>query len=128
MVFCGAGMRRFALALFAMALTGCVSTAMKAHVGKSISEALFSYGKPENVFDLPDGRRAFQFRWGGGSAILPGQSNSTITPYGSGYAVNTTSSPATLLDSPGCLVTLITKPTGSDFIVEEYRYPKKLVC
>lgn len=121
-------MKRIVLAAMAIALSGCVSTAMKAHVGKSITEALFAYGKPENVFDLPDGRRAFQFRWGGGSAIIPGQSNSTMMPNGAGYSVNTTSTPATLIESAGCLVTLIAKPSGSDFIVEEYRYPKRLVC
>lgn len=121
-------MKRIVCALVALALTGCASTAMKSHVGKSINEAFFSYGKPENVFDLPDGRRAFQFRWGGGSGIIPGQSNSTVMPNGAGYSVATTTMPATFYDNPGCLVTLIAQPSGNDFVVQEYRIPKKLVC
>lgn len=121
-------MKRIVATIVALALSGCVSTAMKNHVGKSITEALFAYGKPENVFDLPDGRRAFQFRWGGGSAIIPGQSNSTLMPNGSGYSVNTTSTPAALIESAGCLVTLIAAPSGNDYVVQEYRYPKRLVC
>jgi hypothetical protein len=114
--------------MFALALSGCASTAMKGHVGKSINEAFFSYGKPENVFNLPDGRRAFQFRWGGGSGIIPGHSNSTILPNGAGYNVTTTSTPTTFFESDGCLVTLIAQASGNDFVVQEYRIPKKLVC
>lgn len=88
-----------------------------------------AYGKPEAVFDLPDGRRAFQFYWGGGSGVVPGTSLSTIAPAGAGtYAVTTTSTPAMVYENKGCLVTLIARPSGNDFIVEEYRIPKRLVC
>lgn len=120
--------RRIAVIVIALALCSCASTAMKRHIGQSINEAFFAYGKPENVFDLPDGRRAFQFYWGGGSGVIPGQSRSTIMPVGYGYNVTTTSVPATFIESKGCLVTLIAKPSGSDFLVEEYRIPKRLVC
>ena len=123
-------MKRFILAAtLAVAVAGCASTAMKQHVGQSINEAFFAYGKPENVFDLPDGRRAVQFYWGGSSGVVPGQANTTINPTGFGsYSVATTSIPATYVESDGCLVTLIARPQGNDFIVEEYRIPKRLVC
>lgn len=119
---------RFAIIAAALALSGCASTAMNRHVGKSISEAYFAYGKPENIFDLPDGRRAFQFRWGGGNMIVPGQSNTTIMPSGFGYNVTTTTVPAAYIESKGCLVSLIAAPNGNDFVVQEYRIPKTLVC
>lgn len=116
-------------ALLALSLVGCASTAMKRYVGTSISEAYMAYGQPEAVFDLPDGRRAFQFYWGGGAGVVPGTSRSTVAPVGGGaYAVTTTSTPTMIYESKGCLVTLIARPVGNDFIVEEYRIPKRLVC
>lgn len=122
-------MRKKILLIIAFLMTtACASTAMKGYVGKSISEAYMTQGKPENIFDLPDGRRAFQFRWGGGSGVVPGYASSTVTPMGYGYQVTTTGVPATYVESAGCLVTLIARPRGNDFIVEEYRIPKQLVC
>lgn len=121
--------RNVVIALLALSLTACASTAMKRHVGTSISEAYMAYGQPTSVFDLPDGRRAFQFYWGGGTGVVPGTSRSTVAPVGGGaYAVTTTSTPAMVVESKGCLVTLIARPAGNDFIVEEYRIPKRLVC
>lgn len=121
-------MRLFLTVVASIMLVGCASTAMKRHVGSSISEAYMSYGRPANVFDLPDGRRAFQFYWGGGAIPVAGHSTSTINPTLTGYQVTTTGTPAMLLESEGCLVTLIARPTGADFIVEEYRIPKRAVC
>lgn len=59
---------------------------------------------------------------------MPGYANSTVTPTGLGYNVTTTATPAYIVESQGCLVTLIARPAGNDFIVEEYRIPKRLVC
>lgn len=120
--------RSLMIAVAAIGLSSCASTAMKGFVGKPIDEAFMSYGRPENVFDLADGRRAFQFRWGGASGVLPGRSETKITPNGYGYTVTSTGVPATVIDSPGCLVTLIGKPSGNSYVVEEYRIPKRLVC
>lgn len=124
--------RKATLTLVSVALmvAGCASTAMKNFVGGSISEAYMSYGQPENVFDLPDGRRAFQYYWGGGTGILPGQQSTTIAPAGGGvYNVTTTGTPAMVYENKGCLVTLIARAAqNGDFVVEEYRIPKRLAC
>jgi hypothetical protein len=114
--------------MLGLTAASCASTAMKSHVGKSINEAFFAYGKPENVIALPDGRRAFQFRWGGGSTFLPGTSSTNVAPSGGGYTATTITSPSMIVGSAGCLVTLIARPVGNDFIVEEYRIPQRLVC
>lgn len=124
-------MRRwFAILLVALSVSACASTAMKKFVGGSVSEAYLAYGQPENVFDLPDGRRAFQFYWGGGSGVVPARSQTQIVPTGGGsYAVTTSGTPAMVYESKGCLVSLIARPTnGGDFIVEEYRIPQRMVC
>ncbi|NTZ41511.1 hypothetical protein G7A66_00065 [Altererythrobacter sp. SALINAS58] len=102
---------------------------MKRYVGGSISEAYLSYGQPETIFDLPDGRRAFQFYWGAGSGVIPTSQQTKIRPAGlNGYDVTTTGTPAMAYQSKGCLISLIARPTGGDYIVEEYRIPKDLVC
>ena len=123
-------LRPLLIMFVAVTISGCASTAMKRYVGDSISEAYLAYGQPENVFDLPDGRRAFQFYWGGSSGVVPGTSQTQITPTGGGaYAVNTTGTPAMAYENKGCLVSLIARPTGTgDFIVEDYRIPQRLVC
>src|SRR5690606_21252644 len=121
-------MRYILVAAFALTLGACASSAMKSYVGQSVSEAYFDLGRPESIFDLPDGRRAFQFRWGGGAVPVAGYSNTNIAATGSGYAVTTTSMPAMIVESEGCLVTLIARQADEDFLVEEYRIPQRLVC
>lgn len=123
-------LRSLAILAVLVSLSACASTAMNKFVGGSVSEAYLAYGQPENIFDLPDGRRAFQFYWGGGSGVLPSRTQTQITPIGGGaYSVNTSGTPAMVYESKGCLVSLIARPTDSgDFIVEEYRIPKRLVC
>ena len=122
-------MKKLILAAFSMlALTGCVSTEMKGFVGKPIEETFIAYGKPENVFELPDGRRAYQYRWGGGSFTMPAQGAAVTTSMGNVATVQTTYSPAMIMNAPGCLITYIARNNGKGFIIEDYRFPKKLVC
>jgi len=122
-------MKKFVLPLVLLAsLAACASTEAKRHVGKSISEAFISYGRPEAIFNLPDGRRAFQFYWGGGSGVIAGRSNTTVRGGPYDFNVTTAYVPATKFKSNGCLVTLIARPKGRDFVVEEYRIPKRVTC
>lgn len=121
-------MRYFLIAI-CLVMTACASTEMKGYVGSSISEAFISYGKPEAVFDLPDGRRAFQFRWGGGSGVVPSRTNTYISGNDAvGYNVTTVGTPAMAFASEGCLITFIASRRGNDYIVDEYRVPKRIVC
>lgn len=117
------------LAFIALAaLSGCASTEMRPYVGKPIEEAFISYGRPENVFDLPGGTRAFQFRWGGGQGVIPGQAITTVTTTGSLTTARTAGTPPIIYDAPGCLITFIARDSGAGYIVEEYRVPKQLTC
>ena len=118
----------YVVALVSFSLGGCVSTEMKRYVGKPIEDALISYGKPENVFEFPDGRRAYQFRWGGGTIVTPARGQAVASSFGNMTVVQTTSTPAMVLDSPCCLITYITRNNGTGYVIEDYRYPKKLVC
>ncbi len=79
-------------------LSSCVSNQLRGFVGEPIHEAYLAYGEPEDIIDLPDGRRAYTFRFG------------------------------TNAISEGCRMTLITDPTKQPELVEDYRVPKGLVC
>lgn len=95
------------VAIFLVAiLSGCVSSVMAKYVGKDIREVFIEHGKPIHTFDLEDGRRVFQFRWGESSA------GSSVGRKG------------------GCLISYITVPNekNDSWIVDEYRYPDRLIC
>lgn len=47
--------------VLASALTGCASDIMQGFVGQGLETAMAQYGPPDAQFDLPDGRRAFQW-------------------------------------------------------------------
>lgn len=121
------------LLLVALVLAGCVSDHMKQFVGKDIREIMMSEGPPANAFTLADGRKAFQWYWGGGTAVIPGNSHTTttgqISPGGRITAHSTTvETPPTVYSSPGCLTTYIARDIDGAWIVEDISYPDRLVC
>jgi len=119
-------MKRALLAL--LTLTGCVSTDMKGMMGQPVQELVLKYGPPDQVVDMPDGSRAYQFRQGGGSVILPGASQTTFQSYGATATASTTSTPALALDAPGCRLTFIARQDAAGWFVRDIRIPKGLVC
>ncbi len=105
-------------------LSACASQIMENYVGKSITEPMLDYGRPESVFDLPDGRRAFQWVMRS-SGVLPMSTPSESTIYGTGgWASVTTTSTTYLPYSQTCAYTLIAKPVGNDWIVDGFRKPR----
>lgn len=53
----------FALSLAVFGLTsGCASGIMEGYIGQPLQAGIARYGPPDVVFDMPDGRRAFQWR------------------------------------------------------------------
>lgn len=121
-------MRKLLFVAAAVILAACVSTEMKGYVGKDVSEVFMAYGQPENVIDLPDGRRAWQFRWGGGSGVIPGRSQTTVQAIGNTAVATTTATPATIVHSEGCLITYIGTRSANSWTITDIRVPKQLVC
>jgi hypothetical protein len=101
------------LAIVGLSLSGCVSTEMKPMIGHPIQDALIKYGAPEQIIDMPDGAKAYQFRQAGGAAFVPG-------------ATRTTPGVAVALD--GCLLTFIAKPEADGLVVRDIVVPKGLTC
>ena len=122
-------MIKYLALVFILVVGGCASTAAKSYVGKPIEEAYFELGPPENIFDLSDGRKAFQYRWGGGTYALPGQATTHVTGNLYSATARTIYTPAQVIESKGCLITLLARQNSKkSWVVEEYRIPKKLVC
>lgn len=115
-------------ASIAVALAGCVSTQMNGLVGSPVQEALIRYGAPEQVIEMPDGRRAYQFRSEGGAAVLPGYATTTSIGAGATAMAYTTVTPGAVVSSRGCLLTFIAAERGGGWVIEDYRVPKGLTC
>ncbi len=124
----------FLLTFILVVITGCASTHMKQYIGKDVREIIIDSGPPINAFDMGDGRRAFQFRWGGGTYVMP----QTTTVTGSATAIGNTSwysgsaitSGGGAVTSEGCILTYFARWNSERkaWIVTEYRVPKQLVC
>lgn len=118
----------------ALIMTGCASTHMKAFVGKDIRHVVLSDGQPENVMDMPDGTRAFQFRWGGGRVYVPQTTNANgqvqLVGNSAYYSEQRLSSGGFIVNSPGCLITYFARwnPEAKGWAVVSYKYPKQMVC
>lgn len=86
-------MRRLLIAV-TLLLSGCATTIMDGFVGKPLQQVMVRYGPPANVFDMPDGRRAFQWNISS-NYVVPGSSQSYTTanvyaPPGAFATVNAT--------------------------------------
>jgi hypothetical protein len=118
----------------AFMLSGCVSTHMKAFIGKDIREVMLTEGPPINAFDLSEGRRAFQYRFGGGTFVTPQVSNTATSATVVGNSVwldqRTITQPAAIVESQGCVISYIAEfdQKKSSWTVVDIRYPKRLVC
>lgn len=121
-------MRPWLVLLACLALASCVSTQMKTFVGQSVQEAQIAYGPPVQVIEMPDGRRAYQFRYGGGAIPVPGYSTTTASMVGSTVVSTTTGMPGGYIESSGCLLTFLARQSSGVWIIDEIRVPKGLVC
>jgi len=122
------------LLVISILMAGCASTHMKQYMGKDIREVIIDNGPPFNAFDMGDGRRAFQFYWGGGTYTVP--QTTTITgstntignsSWYSGTAITTGGGTVT---SKGCILTYFAKwdEAKKAWVITEYRVPNQLVC
>ena len=122
------------LALGLFLLTGCVSSHMKQFIGKDIRYVIVESGAPVNEFDMGDGRRAYQFYWGGGTVVLPQTTTErgsvSVTGNTGQFNSTTVTNPGGVFTSKGCLITYFArqnKETGA-WIVEDIYYPQRLSC
>ncbi len=101
---------RIFLAVAALALCGCASSIMKGFVGKPIETPIAQYGPYTNTFDLPDGRRAFQWNLKSSGAIpITTNSRSTVSlnsnGFGTSYGAGGVRSASTTTSTLGTITT-----------------------
>lgn len=73
-------MKRLATAAAALVLSGCATGIMEGYIGQPVQAGIARYGPPEYVFDMPDGRRAFQWRMES-STVMPTQTYGQVNIY-----------------------------------------------
>ena len=120
---------RFVLVvLLLIPLYGCASNFANSYIGKSTIDLELDLGKPANIVELPDGKRSYQYYWGGGTYALPGYSTSTVTTFGNSAYIDTTTYPTQVVSSKGCLINFITEQREGLWIVVDATWPDRLVC
>jgi hypothetical protein len=120
-------MRRFSL-LFAALLCGCASQFANGYIGKDTVMLELDNGQPASVVALPDGRRAYQYYWGGGTIVTPQTTTGTVNVIGNTAVVHAQTTPAAVISSPGCLINFIAEQRGDRWIVTDAHWPDRLVC
>jgi hypothetical protein len=109
-------------------LTACASQAVLPYVGKSYTDLQLDWGKPVNEIAMPDGRRAVQYRWGGGTVVLPTNTTATATTIGQSTFINAQTYGGGVVQSEGCLVSFIMERRGNEWVVTEARWPQRVSC
>lgn len=122
------------VALLGILASGCVSTHMKQFIGRDVRYIAVQDGAPENVLDMPDGRRAFQYRLGGGQIAVPATTttNGQVQLVGDSvfYNEQKLTTGGGTVSSDGCLVTYFAEwdAQRKGWIVRDIWHPKRLVC
>jgi hypothetical protein len=101
---------------------------MKSMIGKPVQELVLEYGPPDQVVDMPDGSRAYQFKQGGGQVFMPGTAQTNFTSYGATATATTTATPGMAFNTDGCRLTFIARQEPGGWFVRDIRVPKQLVC
>ncbi len=118
------GFRSFLLGAI-LTVTGCASEIMGGMVGQDVTQVVTRYGPPINVFDLPDGRRAFQWRTDD-AIVMP--TTTTYNAYGYGNMVSGSAmTTGGYLGSQTCFYTLYGKPNGKSWTIIGFEKPT-LAC
>lgn len=117
-------MKKLLFALFLVA--GCASQIMDGFVGQNVNQVMIKYGPPVNVFDVGDGRRAFQWRVDE-SLIIPQTTNYNAYTTGN-FTTGTAVTTGGYLGSHTCFYTLYAKQNKpNSWIVVGFEKPN-LFC
>jgi len=120
--------RSLLLLILCGALSACASQFANRYMGKDVVEIELENGKPANIIELPDGRRSYQYYWGGGTFVTPQTTTGTVNVVGNIAYVQSQSTPGTVVSSPGCLINFIAERRGDRWVVIEGRWPDRHVC
>jgi len=122
-------LKRLIVTAFAcLVVAACVSQFAESYVGKTTTDLELDLGKPANIVEMPDGRRSYQYYWGGGTFELPQTSSGTVSVTGNTAYVTSQTFPAAAVSSDGCLVNFIAEQQNDQWVIVESRWPGRLIC
>ena len=113
---------------------GCASTRMRKFIGRDARDVAVKDGPPVNVFDLPDGQRAFQYAVGGGShaKLKTTSAGGQVQIAGTSayYSEQKLEASGNSLQSGGCYTTYLARWNAEKqgWIVTDISYPKPSAC
>lgn len=112
---------RLTLLAATVLVASCASTILQGYVGRDIAEAVVELGPPSAAFDMPDGRRAFQWAIDS-SYVMP--TMTTGTAYGAGGMAffNTQTSGGQVISST-CRYTLFAEEVRGRWTVVDFAPP-----
>lgn len=115
-------MIRFFLFAAVILVTSCASQIMEGYVGRDIAEVAVERGPPSASFDMPDGRRAFQWTYNS-SFVMPTTTTGTGYRAGNMYFANTQTTGGQVISS-SCVYTLFAEQTGGRWVVVGFAPPR----
>jgi hypothetical protein len=123
-------MRSLRVALTVMlgfSLTGCATDIMRGYIGRTPQDVMARYGPPDNVFDMPDGRRAYQ--WLEVSESTSPGSEQTRTRWvekrdGRRERVTTTEISPPVSERKKCYYTMYAHRDRGDWIFDSFQQPE----
>jgi hypothetical protein len=124
----GAMKRLISLLIICATVSACASHFAKGYIGKTAVDLELENGKPANIVELPDGRRSYQYYWGGGTFVTPQTTTGSVNVIGNTALVHAQTTPAAVISSPGCIINFIAEQQGDRWVVTEARWPNRLVC
>jgi len=99
---------------------------MESYVGKDVTEVVVQYGPPSNVFEMPDGRVAFQ--WSITTPIIM-PTTTTVNAYGGyGYATGYSTTTGGYVGDQNCVYTLFAQPNSQNSFTVVGFQPPNLMC
>lgn len=110
------------IALSGLALSACASQIMKSFVGRDVASVIARYGPYENTFNMPDGRRAFQWKMVE-TSMIPFEStvDEVMTRNGSSERVRSSGG---YWNEETCFYTVYALPSGeNDWTIVGYEKP-----
>ena len=116
------------LIAIAFLLPACVSQFANNYIGKTHVDLELDLGRPANIVELPNDRISYQYFWGGGNFVAPRNTSSSVNVIGSTAHISTQTAPSLVVSSEGCLVNFIAERQGSQWVIVEARWPRRMVC
>lgn len=107
-------------------VSACASQVMGGFVGKDLTEVQLQYGPPINVLDMPDGRKAFQWRFDS-SMMMPTTTNYNAVASGNWVTGSATTYGGGILTTP-CFYTLFAKPNQNKSYTVVGFQPPSIAC